>query len=115
MTFTDADYKEMATAYTNGETLAKLASAFNVSIPTMSKYVAKGGATVRSRGQRKHVVEPALISNPNGITRDMVPNPNIGLNDRMIQYAIDSVKTPDPSTVLEDTFHMPSRVILPLE
>jgi predicted transcriptional regulator len=66
MKFTDENYKEMATAYENGETLAKLADTFGVSIPTMSKYVSKGGARVRARGQRKgskKAVELAQVNN----------------------------------------------------
>jgi hypothetical protein len=67
MKFTDEQFKEMATAYTNGETLVKLADAFGVSVPTMSKYVFKGGARLRPRGQRKGAKKPVELAQVNNV------------------------------------------------
>ena len=45
--------KDLAATYNKGVTLADLAHSLGVSIPTVTKWVRKGGATIRSRGQRK--------------------------------------------------------------
>ena len=45
--------KDLAATYAKGVTLAVLAQQFGVSIPTVTKWVRKGGAVIRSRGQRK--------------------------------------------------------------
>ena len=45
--------KDLAATYAKGVTLAVLAQQFGVSIPTVTKWVRKGGGVIRSRGQRK--------------------------------------------------------------
>lgn len=45
--------KDLVATYEKGVTLAVLANQFGVSIPTVTKWVRKGGGVIRSRGQRK--------------------------------------------------------------
>jgi hypothetical protein len=111
MTFTDEQYKEMAAAYTNGETLAKLADVFGVSIPTMSKYVFKGGARIRPRGQRKgakKTVELAQVNNvPSERTHCFPTFPDaVAVAPAFVATALPEIITPQAPV---------ARRILPLE
>lgn len=56
---TTEQYRQLAKAYTAGATLADLAEEMQVTIPTMSKWVVKGGAAVRSRGRTRVNGTPA--------------------------------------------------------
>lgn len=50
---TQDQLSDLAATYAKGVTLAVLANQFGVSIPTVAKWVVKGGGVIRSRGQRK--------------------------------------------------------------
>lgn len=63
MALTQDQFNSIAAAYNEGATLAELAAKFQVSIPTMSKYVVKGGGTLRPRGQRPRTATP-VVSTP---------------------------------------------------
>lgn len=53
-TFTESQLVAMKSAYTMGEaSLSSLAEQYQVSVPTVAKYLRKAGAQIRSRGRPK--------------------------------------------------------------
>jgi hypothetical protein len=94
--FTVEQKTEMRVAYEQGNILKVIAEKWQVSVPTMSKYIRSVGGVLRNAGTPKKVQNvvftngagsaptpepmfnmPILVPNPNGITRDMVPQPEI--------------------------------------
>ena len=51
----DEIVQDLVVSYERGATLAALANQLGVSIPTVTKWIRKGGANIRPRGQRKKV------------------------------------------------------------
>ena len=60
--YDESKFTLMAQMYDAGATLDSLAKQFGVTIPTMSKYVKKGGGTLRTRGQRRKYKEKNIVA-----------------------------------------------------